>query len=436
MRTLRIVVYIPLAPLLLTSLVSLLQPFNTLNAPFLQRSFFVSLLLLSWSVWLITVCIAPRRIRAISDSIGRVGDVILANVVVTLVIGELAFSLVVRQSSSRLFWDEVSAATTIATQRLQPGETTHGFTHNSGGYYDEEFLAGDENNVVVAVLADSFGAGIVPYSENFTTVMERELKEMLLGRTDRVAINNFGVPGIGMLEYWYLLRTEVEPLKPSLVVLCIFVGNDIEGFARNSRGRFRIQDWWLFRVPQRLVLLNQENMLPRVSLGSENIPSVPSIDHPASTLEQPTYSRQSFDRIELERIQICRTDDPVMNARYEAFWAALDQFVERLGESLVIAVIPDEFQVNDDLYSRLMARVDQTVNFDRYLPQRWISQYCESRDVKLIDLLPKLQEAELIQSAYHLQDTHWNTWGNQVAGRAIAEELTQILRTNAETNSN
>jgi len=153
-------------------------------------------------------------------------------------------------------------------------------------------------------------------------------------------------------------------------------------------------------------------------------------------LEQPTYSRQSFDRIELERIQICQTDDPVMNARYEAFFAALDQFVERLGESLVIAVIPDEFQVNDDLFTRLMARVNQAVNFDRYLPQRRISQYCESRDVELIDLLPKLQEAEQHQSTYHLQDTHWNTWGNQVAGRAIAEKLAQTLRTNAETNSN
>jgi hypothetical protein len=96
-------------------------------------------------------------------------------------------------------------------------------------------------------------------------------------------------------------------------------------------------------------------------------------------------------------------------------------------------VIPDEFQVNDGLFSRLMARVDQTVRFDRYLPQRRISQYCEARDVELIDLLPKLREAEQHQSAYHLQDTHWNTWGNQVAGRAIAEELARILRTSSET---
>lgn len=69
-----------------------------------------------------------------------------------------------------------------------------------------------------------------------------------------------------MGEYYYLLTTEAAQLKPQLVVLCVFVGNDIDGFEPSARGPWLLHNWWLARMASRLVAL---------SWGVEDTPSPP-----------------------------------------------------------------------------------------------------------------------------------------------------------------
>ena len=99
---------------------------------------------------------------------------------------------------------------------------------NSGGFVDDEPFVAEDRDLVVAVLADSFGVGVVPFAYNFATVAEWRLRHAIGGNFARVAVHNFGVAGVGLPEHFYLMRTEALPTSPSLVVLCLFVGNDIE----------------------------------------------------------------------------------------------------------------------------------------------------------------------------------------------------------------
>ena len=64
---------------------------------------------------------------------------------------------------TRLMWDERSARATVEANRLEPGARYLGFAANSDGYYDDEFYRGGADDLLVAVVADSFGVGIVSH---------------------------------------------------------------------------------------------------------------------------------------------------------------------------------------------------------------------------------------------------------------------------------
>ncbi len=52
---------------------------------------------------------------------------------------------------------------------------------------------------------------------------------------------------------------------------------------------------------------------------------------------------------------------------------------ERLGERLMLVIIPDEFQVNDELFEVLMKRVDDPGSYDREYPQMRIRGFARER---------------------------------------------------------
>ncbi len=97
------------------------------------------------------------------------------------------------------------------------------------------------------------------------------------------------------------------------------------------------------------------------------------------------------------------------------------------GDKLVLVLIPDEFQVNDELYNRLVQNIPKPSVYDRNGPQAQIRKYCEARDIHFLDLLPVLRAAEAEGRTYHLADTHWNAHGNRVVGKALANYLVDLF---------
>jgi hypothetical protein len=385
---------------------------------FAVTSAFRSGLLLAASVWIGLLAVAPRRMTAASRGPARVVGVGVVNVLLLLLALEAATLLMAHAFPTRLLWNESSARSTIEANRLAPGRSYLGFPANSRGYYDEEFFAGGRDDFVVALVADSFGVGIVPQRYNFATVAERRLRRELR-LPGRVAVHNYGVAAIGMPEYAWLVENEVPLTSPARVLLCLFVGNDISGLAaRDAWGYYSLQQLKLFKLVRRLFAVRHARLLGADGAAGRGPPGRPSSDG-----EGGTFDRQTFLEIERASVELCNTRSGHMERLYRASFAWLGRLHRRTGDRLLVVLIPDEYQMNDELYDALMQRVPDPSAYDRLLPQKRLEAHCRRRGIEVLDLLPPLRRANEERPVYRLRDTHWNVRGNRVAGIAIASYL-------------
>jgi hypothetical protein len=382
-------------------------------------SAFWSVLIAFVALWTLYALLAPERFFADRR---RWLDALAWNLLLTLVLAEIAVSLWAWRNPSPFLWDEGSVVASLEARRLSPGSFFLGTPANRGGYHDEEFHPprGDDERVV-AVLADSFGLGVVPHAHHFTSVAERRLAERLPGR--RVALHNFGVAGIGLPEYAWLLEHEVPATSPQQVLLCVFVGNDISSYTRRRGSYYSFQRFVVYELLRRLLGVSRATgaggALDPQALGSEQ---APPLAPPGE--EEPSFEVERFLEIERDRMEITDARSDEVAQHYRRFFTHLAAIHESAGPRLRVAVIPDQFQVDDELWQQLMAgEPSPDERFVRDLPQRRIAAFCAERDIACLDLLAPLRDAQREQPVYHLRDTHWNARGNRVAGEAIADFL-------------
>ena len=201
-----------------------------------------SILLVFLSIWLARV-VLPSRASKPSPSKSAGMEIVLFNIALTVVLLEAALTFIASQSPNPLLWDQSSIESRIQAHRLEPGASFYNTRINSAGYHDQAFFKPDENDMVIGLLADSFGVGIVPYDYNFATIAETGIREHLDRRFDRIAIHNFGIPGIGMDDYAYLLESEVLGYEPDYILVSVFIGNDFIDSKVSARNYFDFRNW-------------------------------------------------------------------------------------------------------------------------------------------------------------------------------------------------
>jgi SGNH hydrolase-like domain, acetyltransferase AlgX len=332
--------------------------------------------------------------------------------------------------------DESSVESALAMYQYPPGTVRDGFPMNRSGHYDEEFVPGERN---VVSIGDSFSIGIVPHQFHFTTVCEREL--------EGVEVYNLGRAGIGPGGYLWFLEHEGLAWKPDLIVINLFAGNDMEESKRwnNSRSLIRSlcdrHNVLTFQVPKRLWRMLREEQVQPTSGSGRRRPAdtreirdprklramMPWIDDPI--LERPTLSEDAFARIEAERAN--QIQGSQKHGTYQKLFDVLETIHEvAAGVPLVVMLIPDQFQVDEDVWRSVTTRVATTL--DRDQPQKRITDFLKSRGIPCLDLLPVLRRVEPLADGhrhlYHLRDTHFNVRGNRVAGEALAGFLRDLLR--------
>lgn len=318
----------------------------------------------------------------------------------------------------------------IEHNRYPAGQLRYGFPVNRGGHYDEEFGPAAQGERRVVTIGDSFSAGVVPHPWHFTTVCE----ELLPG----VRVDNMGVPATGPAEYLWMMRAEALPLDPDLVVVDLFVGNDIRpriGLLRSWLERRNVLTWL---VPVRLATLARERRATGRAAGS--LPGERVLDERATdraelarsfpwvadpSLEEPVFSERAFLELERHRARTACAPDP---RDLEELFATLEDMRDAAGARLAVLLIPDEFQVEDALWAEV--GFQSGVELERDAPQRRIGAWLAERGVPCLDLLPRLRAVPVgpdgQRHVYHRRDTHWNARGNRVAGEALAEFLVEL----------
>jgi hypothetical protein len=330
----------------------------------------------------------------------------------------------------------------LDSHRLRPGELRFGFPVNSRGDYDAEPPVSGAGPLVV-VIGDSFSASSVALPLHYTSLLEEELG---------VPVYNMGAIGANPATYLELLRREALPMRPDVVVVGLFAGNDLSfqpadyqvpGFLRSFVDR---QGCLLARFLQRALRVARERLRSpsgqAAAVQGEGagpvdpqavLASFPWLADPL--LEQPTFSEQAFRRIEGERAEaIARADRPAEYTLYP--W--LDALAGAAGAvPLVFLLIPDEFQVEDLVWEDVLA--DARVALDRERPQRELGEFFARRGLRWVDLLPELRAVQPLadgrRHVYHLRDTHFNARGNQVAARALLPVVRELLAQRAAQSS-
>lgn len=327
----------------------------------------------------------------------------------------------------------------VARRHLVPGTLRFGFPVNAHGHYDDPFPAAGEAGPRVVSIGDSFSAGVVPHHFHFTTVAER-----LLG----VPVLNLGFAAAGPYEYRYLLRHEVPALGPDLVVVNLFIGNDLRDVTKRGTRDRRLRLWFhrdnllLVQVPRRLARLARERRgtaARRDVGGVQGAAEARRIDGRAALLEAfpwladpgrevATYLEESYLRVETERA-VQALDAPPW--QYRRLYRLLGSMRRAAGGvPLAVVLIPDEMQVEDPLWAAVSARLAAPIE-ERDRPQRLLRQWLDAQGIPCLDLLPVLRreptDADGRRRLYHRRDSHWNARGNAVAGTALARFLAPLL---------
>ena len=135
--------------------------------------------------------------------------------------------------------------------RVKPNAVFYGHPLNSRGFNDVEFKIDKEPGVYrILGIGDSFAFGVVPYRDNYLTLIEERLKADGV----RTELINMGIPGISPREYLAVLIHEGLQLKPDMVLLTFFVGNDFTEPTKISTA----QSVFLSREPDQVSLRSED----------------------------------------------------------------------------------------------------------------------------------------------------------------------------------
>ena len=319
--------------------------------------------------------------------------------VVTLLVLEAALRATNAISPSFIFY-----ADSYGRYRGRPGAPHHGSTLNSGGFNDRdhpvERPAGVTSRIVA--LGDSFAFGVVPRPSNYLTLIEQALAS-----DGSVELINLGVSGTEPRDYRAILVDEGLRLRPDLVLVSVYIGNDLE--VRQPR-------WYS-------VLRHDDDQLPVARESGTADRGRRRRCAGAYDDEEPSMDEASFVRIQMDRTWLYTGPD-------EALSAAVDRAVSDLGDicdlargvgaDCLVVLIPDETQVNVALQrdvARAWGRPAGSLDFAR--PTRVVSGALARAGIPAVDLLPAFQQAGATRRLYKPRDTHWNVAGNRLAAEAI-----------------
>jgi lysophospholipase L1-like esterase len=343
----------------------------------------------------------PARVRAF-----EILEIVGFNLALTLVLAEgLLRSVAAFSGNSLIVSDALDA------HRLTPGRDYGGGLHgNSLGYPGPEFRPDKQPGTFrIAVLGDSFAVGTaVPFTDNFLTLVEKWLPA--------TEVYNFGVSGTGPREYRMILNQHVWTMRPDLVVVCLFVGNDITESLATPRHMDPRQHALFLLLARTGRLFHERQRHARQAA-----------DSPRQT-SAGTFSEETFLEVEGRRLAIClRTQSPDLEKKWQRTLNHIEHILRDCRERpcpATFLLIPDEFQVNPAVLAKAIgiAGVNRT-DVDIGLPQRRLNTFFKERGVPCLDLLPAFQKAP---DTYALHDTHWNEKGNRLAAEQLSAWLSDL----------
>ncbi len=317
-----------------------------------------------------------------------------------------------------------------------PFEVRSGFVLNSRSFRTREYTGEKRPDIYrIVAIGDSFTltSGGTPYDHMWTFHLEHELNQKGLREVEVLALAVGAVGTAFELRLWELER---DLLRPELVVLAFFVGNDFtnaysiapweEPLARHFSHVFRLTHN-LYRLWQERDNENLWEADPADSVALDRGGVVYDENYTRDP-RQRTFSKARYLEIQGEHMRISMKEEREwFERRAGGIIQVLNRFddeVRRMGAEFVVMIIPDEYQVNEALQRRVLKHLHlRPEDIDLTYPQRRLAAFFDERGIAYLDLLPVFREHGAEEQLYWKRNTHWNLEGNALAGATLARYL-------------
>lgn len=335
--------------------------------------------------------------------------------VITFSLTEITFRIYHKINPSFMFYDPTS----YNRWRGKPFSDDYGFKLNSRGFKDVEFdQKKAEGTYRIIGIGDSFTYGGIPYQYNFLTLLEEKLNQNLKRKIELI---NMGIVGIGPKDYLSLLVNEGLVLKPDMVLLSFYLGNDFSDNYKSQENR-KILSWRDSYVVSFFDFLLKVNSKFEGSLYHHNIeyredlPSVPDDVHLQLAKERSYIFFKDTKESGFEK----HFNDAVADL------LKIKEICDRQNITLVVVLIPDEIQVISILREKVIAASNLSQDkFDFRQPNKLLSQEFEKHNINYLDLVEDFVSVGAKTSLYKFNDLHWNIAGNELATATIDKYLSQ-----------
>jgi hypothetical protein len=289
----------------------------------------------------------------------------------------------------------------------------------------------------VLVLGDSFvEAAQVHEAEGVVGQLEAVLTARGGGP---VEVLNAGVGGWGQHQQYVFLREEGVRYEPDLVLVHLYLGNDVYDSSWVLQGRprtvrepyFVFEDDGTFRQLE-FRSRRPEEVAPAVALLRErtmlwNVFETGVLQKlgPGDEDDDVRANRFNYNKVVIHELR--------SSERQQEAWrvtlALLDR-IRRLGEErgfrTMLVVAPALYQVDDRDWAELLrANRLKEESWSADLPNRVLAERAAEHGMPMLDLLPafRAEHARGGPPLYFAQDRHWTPAGHALAAREIAQSV-------------
>jgi hypothetical protein len=281
----------------------------------------------------------------------------------------------------------------------------------------------DPDGIRILGLGDSFVSAFNMAEENtFLSVAAKAL----LGRVGerKVEFINAGTPNYGTWHEFRQLKRLVPLLHPDMVILCVYVGNDLDN---NLTPKETVVRNGLLVDPHK-----QKGVLPysmRAWLQRNSMAYV--FLWRAWNQVRPVFGVDPSDTLQPEKAIVSRHPAPSIEKAYQVTSGILGEF-KAFGDAqklpLLIVLIPAEFQIYPDKFNALVKKQGlDPASFELDVPQRRWTELAGAHGFQVLDLLPILRQSASGPYLYMSLDGHLSLEGNRIAGEAIAQALLTLM---------
>ena len=330
---------------------------------------------------------------------------------------------------------------------------------NSFGFRDQEHsLAKPERTFRILGIGDSFVYGLVEKRGDVFVLTQRqdhflviagETLERQVGRNScKVEPVMLGLPGYSLRNEVGVLRSMGLSLSPDLVLLNLFVGNDITGIAlqpvvlhgqmyyTNSPNpwlRF-MRRFYTYLLVEKIIIAPIRQWDPRKIMfwRHQGAAGTDTHESPTASPEEPSghdgftpYYLHSESKNLATFLRKPDANTAPLWRQAEEYLREFDQRCDSARVPWALVLIPADIQVDRDLRLRVLERLSVPAEqYDFDAPQARLRALAASLGVPTLDLLSIFrQEPDEGSSLYITNDIHWSLAGNHKAGQALGEFL-------------